>query len=598
LSDHEAKLQKRLDVYGRVVAELQLGDGSVHRVEREYNPAAGNPFHNVAIPPNELLRCHFLSQGEIVRMAESEDEQIRFIDSFFDFQAHQRGIDETREALGILDHDVADQIRARKSRDQLLLEQQSLKAEIAAKETGLKTPIFGKYQRAQAKSQSIERALQAIDLVARAAAQARNLLEAVPAPPPASAEVEDDAVVRRLQELTSRAKTAVRGHLTDAVDAVASLQAEATADAEAWAPLFEAVADEYSEAVRQSGGDVAVLSQERAQLMKRLDEVERRLNVATQTAALLTPTVDERNNLLTQLRDRQSAYTNARQERCEWFERKSNGQIRAAVSAGSNRADFRQRLEAMKRGSHLTAPEIDSIATTVSPDDFVTALLRYDLSGQETDLDGLATASTLKRSRVVTLADFLLGDAGYEALLELQYGVTPTDRPEIAFQRQDGTFAPLSELSTGQKCTAFLVMALCEGDAPIVVDQPEDSLDIRSIWADMCLRLRSSKRDRQFAFTTHNSSLAVASDSDKFVVLTADAHHGEVVRSGAIDSEEVRREVIELLEGGQSTYFLKQRKYNVSDPTPITPTEPARLIAAKPGAEAKVGQKSLRLSLT
>jgi ABC-type enterochelin transport system ATPase subunit len=196
----------------------------------------------------------------------------------------------------------------------------------------------------------------------------------------------------------------------------------------------------------------------------------------------------------------------------------------------------------------------------------VTALLRYDLSGQEADLDVVATASNLKRNRIVTLADFLLGDAGYETLLELQYGVTPTDRPEIAFKRQDGTFAPLNELSTGQKCTAFLVMALCEGDAPIVVDQPEDSLDIRSIWSDMCVRLRSSKRDRQFAFTTHNSSLAVASDSDKFVVLTADAHHGEVVRSGAIDSEEVRREVIELLEGGQSTYFLKQRKYNVSDP--------------------------------
>jgi ABC-type cobalamin/Fe3+-siderophores transport system ATPase subunit len=109
-------------------------------------------------------------------------------------------------------------------------------------------------------------------------------------------------------------------------------------------------------------------------------------------------------------------------------------------------------------------------------------------------------------------------------------------------------------------------MALCEGDAPIVVDQPEDSLDIRSIWEDMCLRLRLSKRDRQFIFTTHNSSLAVASDTDKFVVLAADAEHADVVLAGAIDGEEVRDEVIKLLEGGTSTYFLKQRKYNISDP--------------------------------
>jgi ABC-type Na+ transport system ATPase subunit NatA len=110
-------------------------------------------------------------------------------------------------------------------------------------------------------------------------------------------------------------------------------------------------------------------------------------------------------------------------------------------------------------------------------------------------------------------------------------------------------------------------MALCEGDTPIVVDQPEDSLDIRSIWNDMCLRLRLTKRSRQFVFTTHNSSLAVASDTDKFVVLTADAHRGKVALSGAIDSADVRRDVLTLLEGGEKTYFLKQRKYNVRDPS-------------------------------
>lgn len=81
----------------------------------------------------------------------------------------------------------------------------------------------------------------------------------------------------------------------------------------------------------------------------------------------------------------------------------------------------------------------------------------------------------------------------------------------------------------------------------------------------MCLRLRRSKRSRQFIFTTHNSSLAVASDSDKFVVLKADAHRAEVAMAGAIDGEHVRRHVIELLEGGEDTYFLKQRKYNVAD---------------------------------
>lgn len=61
------------------------------------------------------------------------------------------------------------------------------------------------------------------------------------------------------------------------------------------------------------------------------------------------------------------------------------------------------------------------------------------------------------------------------------------------------------------------------------------------------------------------SSLAVASDSDKFVVLAAAARHAEVALWGAIDTQDVRGHVLELLEGGEDTYFLKQRKYNVRD---------------------------------
>jgi hypothetical protein len=325
--------------------------------------------------------------------------------------------------------------------------------------------------------------------------------------------------------------------------------------------------NEYSKEVQRTGGDAPVLSQARARLVARLGEIESKLNAVEQTAALLTPTVDRRSGLLKELRDRQAAYTTARQQRCEWFEQKSGGQIKARVAAGSNRDDFRERLSAMKRGSYLSAGDIDAIVENVSPDDFVTAVLRYDLSGNDTELDRVATATALPRVKIAALATFLVADeGGYESLLELQYAVTPTDCPEIAFRRDDGTFSPLGELSTGQKCTALLVMALCEGDTPIVVDQPEDSLDIRSIWDDMCQRLRLSKRGREFIFTTHNSSLAVASDSDKFVVLAADAHHADVVLSGAIDTEEVRREVVKLLEGGEATYFLKQRKYNIKDP--------------------------------
>ena len=120
-------------------------------------------------------------------------------------------------------------------------------------------------------------------------------------------------------------------------------------------------------------------------------------------------------------------------------------------------------------------------------------------------------------------------------------------------------------MSVGQKAIALLIIALSDGTFPIVIDQPEDSLDLRSIWDDVCCKLRGAKDQRQFIFTTHNSSVAVASDSDKFTVLRADANHGAIMYSGSINRKEIKKEVIDYLEGGADTYRQKKQKYNIHD---------------------------------
>ena len=108
-----------------------------------------------------------------------------------------------------------------------------------------------------------------------------------------------------------------------------------------------------------------------------------------------------------------------------------------------------------------------------------------------------------------------------------------------------------------------------EGDWPKVkayyrmIDQPEDSLDIKSIWTDVCVKLRDGKERRQFIFTTHNSSLAVASDSDNFLIMEADANKGRVDLTGSMDHEPLGNEVLDYLEGGIETYRRKFVKYDV-----------------------------------
>jgi hypothetical protein len=100
---------------------------------------------------------------------------------------------------------------------------------------------------------------------------------------------------------------------------------------------------------------------------------------------------------------------------------------------------------------------------------------------------------------------------------------------------------------------------------PVVIDQPEDALDLSSIWDDVCQRLRMSKHTRQFIFTTHNSSLAVASDSDQFIVMDASATSGWIQGTGSLEQGEIKTRVVEHLEGGPESYDLKRRKYNLHD---------------------------------
>ena len=76
--------------------------------------------------------------------------------------------------------------------------------------------------------------------------------------------------------------------------------------------------------------------------------------------------------------------------------------------------------------------------------------------------------------------------------MNIQYQSFPKDRPEIKYNIGDSQFRLIKDVSTGQKCTALIIMALT-GKMPIIIDQPEDSLDIRSVWEDVCKKLQTDK---------------------------------------------------------------------------------------------------------
>ena len=114
----------------------------------------------------------------------------------------------------------------------------------------------------------------------------------------------------------------------------------------------------------------------------------------------------------------------------------------------------------------------------------------------------------------------------------------------------------------GQKCTALVIIALSEGVWPIIIDQPEDALDIRTVWEDVSQKLRSNKTNRQFILTTHNNTVAVSSDTDMMIYLESDAVSAKLTCLGGIEC--AKREAIEVLEGGDIPYQLKDWKSTTS----------------------------------
>ena len=285
---------------------------------------------------------------------------------------------------------------------------------------------------------------------------------------------------------------------------------------------------------------------------------------------MLSAALQNRNISLDALTETYDAFREERKKRCDYFQTSSDGKLELIIERESDRNEYRSRLLNLKVHSRLREPDIDSIVDKCTPRYLVQQLLNYWIAQFSDSIeDGfaflteLAQMAHLEIDKIQKLASVLIEEDKLEELLELQYRAYPQDRPEIRYCVGDDKYVELDELSVGQKCTALLIMALTDGDMPVVIDQPEDSLDIRSIWLDICSKVRPRKSQRQFIFTTHNSNIAVASDSDNYIILDADSEHGRVIHSGSMDHTPVDDHVLQYMEGGKDPYSKKYRKYRV-----------------------------------
>ena len=138
-------------------------------------------------------------------------------------------------------------------------------------------------------------------------------------------------------------------------------------------------------------------------------------------------------------------------------------------------------------------------------------------------------------------------------------------------------------MSPGKRGMVLLRLLLERSDAtyPILIDQPEDNLDNRTVFSQLRHAVRDRKRFRQILMVSHNANLVVSTDAECVIVahqygpgeIPAGAHRFEYgggaledSRAAAADLSVISRQgtrehVCEILEGGEQAFRDRQEKY-------------------------------------
>lgn len=127
-----------------------------------------------------------------------------------------------------------------------------------------------------------------------------------------------------------------------------------------------------------------------------------------------------------------------------------------------------------------------------------------------------------------------------------------------------------------------LLLEFSDKTCPILIDQPEDSLDNGAIYKDLVKYLRKKKTERQIIIVTHNPNVVVGADSELIIIAN---QHGKdspnqnhikfQYKSGSLentysfidtkecilDKQGIREHVCEILEGGKEAFEKRERKY-------------------------------------
>lgn len=139
----------------------------------------------------------------------------------------------------------------------------------------------------------------------------------------------------------------------------------------------------------------------------------------------------------------------------------------------------------------------------------------------------------------------------------------------------------LGQMSPGKKGIILfqLFLHLSSSKWPILIDQPEDNLDNRSVYTELNNFIKEKKLERQIIMVSHNANLVVSTDSENIIVAHQNGNEPNRSRfeyiNGALENsytnktashifefQGIREHVCEILEGGITAFKQREKRYD------------------------------------
>jgi hypothetical protein len=130
---------------------------------------------------------------------------------------------------------------------------------------------------------------------------------------------------------------------------------------------------------------------------------------------------------------------------------------------------------------------------------------------------------------------------------------------------------PIEQLSPGTRGIVLLLLYLAidrYDRRPLIIDQPEENLDPKSVFDELVPHFRDARQRRQVIVVTHNANLVVNTDADQVIVANSTRTTGTGLptisyETGGLENPHIRGAVCQILEGGERAFLERERRYRL-----------------------------------